>query len=556
MPSRRTFLRQTTASITSLLLAGPALLTAPSCASATRLPLRATLRGAGHATGHLLRGDGPARLPAPTQERRVEVVIIGGGISGLAARRALHRAGHSDTLLVELEPGTGGNAASGRNAASAYPWGAHYLPVPDPRDAPLLDFLRETGTLTGFDPITNTPIYNEFHLCHAPEERLLIQGRWQAGLVPELGVPDAERAEIARFFAFIETQRHAKGADGRDWFAIPVDASSTDEAVRQLDQETFEAWLDRNGYHSAHLRTYLDYCCRDDYGAILGTVSAWAGIHYFAARKGRAANADASDVLTWPEGNGFLAAHLRAAAPGPILTETLVFSLEPTPDGGVSALAYDVKAQRTTRILARRAVLATPLFVAERLLTAHFPADAARLAAHPRHHAPWLVANLTVTDVPDDRPGPPVCWDNVRHGGTSLGYVVANHQHLTTAPGPLVLTLYWPLTDAPPAEARRRAFRRSPDEWGALVLAELQTLHPHLVPLVTAVDCWLWGHGMAAPTPGTLWHSGRERLAEAIDHRIWLAHTDLSGLSVFEEAFHHGERAAAAVRQSLAAVAA
>ena len=34
------------------------------------------------------------------------------------------------------------------------------------------------------------------------------------------------------------------------------------------------------------LRWYLDYCCRDDYGAGMAQVSAWAGIHYFASRHG------------------------------------------------------------------------------------------------------------------------------------------------------------------------------------------------------------------------------------------------------------------------------
>ena len=553
--SRRTFLRQTGTSLAGLLLTGPALLTAPGCApapgsAAARAHIRVALRGAGARTGHLLRGEGAAHLPPPTAERRTEVLIVGGGVSGLAARRALHRAGHADTLLLELEPATGGNAAGGHNVVSAFPWGAHYLPIPDPRDTALLALLRETGTLTGFEAATGAPIYNEFHLCHAPEERLLINGHWQAGLVPETGVPPAEREEMARFFAFIDTQRSARGSDGRDLFAVPLDASSADEAARALDRESFAAWLDRAGYRSAYLRTYLDYCCRDDYGAPTAAVSAWAGLHYFAARKGRAANAEASDVLTWPDGNAFLARHLRAAAPGPILTETLVFRLEPTPDGGVAAWAYDVGTRTTTRVLARRAVLATPLFVSARLLAPHFAAAAAQLAAHPRYHAPWLVANLTVTDLPDAA-GAPCSWDNVRHGSASLGYVVATHQALTTAPTPLVLTLYWPLTDAPPADARRAAFGRAPDAWLAQVLAELELYHPGITPLVTAADLWLWGHGMAAPTPGTLWHSGRAALAAPFEERVWLAHTDLSGLSVFEEAFHQGERVARAVAASL-----
>jgi glycine/D-amino acid oxidase-like deaminating enzyme len=59
------------------------------------------------------------------------VVIVGAGIAGLAAGWKLARSGFADFLLVELESEAGGNSRAGRNAVSAYPWGAHYLPLPN-----------------------------------------------------------------------------------------------------------------------------------------------------------------------------------------------------------------------------------------------------------------------------------------------------------------------------------------------------------------------------------------------------------------------------------------
>jgi len=50
----------------------------------------------------------------------------------------------------------------------------------------------------------------------------------------------------------------------------------------------------------------LNYCCKDDYGSTLENTSAYAGLHYFCARRAKAANAESSAVLTWPEGNSFL----------------------------------------------------------------------------------------------------------------------------------------------------------------------------------------------------------------------------------------------------------
>ena len=61
------------------------------------------------------------------------------------------------------------------------------------------------------------------------------------------------------------------------------------------------SWLDRNKFNSPYLRWYVDYACRDDYGAHAADTSAWAGIHYFASRE----HEDKGPV-TWPEGNGWL----------------------------------------------------------------------------------------------------------------------------------------------------------------------------------------------------------------------------------------------------------
>ena len=44
-------------------------------------------------------------------------------------------------------------------------------------------------------------------------------------------------------------------------------------------------WMASQRFDSAPLRWYVNYACRDDYGASLADVSAWSGLFYFAARK-------------------------------------------------------------------------------------------------------------------------------------------------------------------------------------------------------------------------------------------------------------------------------
>src|SRR5699024_5679962 len=111
-------------------------------------------------------------------------------------------------------------------------------------------------------------------------------------------------------------------------------------AHQALDAMTFGAWLTQEGLDDEHLLWYLDYCCRDDYGAGTARVSAWAGIHYFASRHGFHAPDDAVDepresVLTWPEGNGFITQRLAEPlhAGGQLRTATSVLRITETRHG-------------------------------------------------------------------------------------------------------------------------------------------------------------------------------------------------------------------------------
>ncbi|WP_157603327.1 NAD(P)-binding protein [Spirosoma telluris] len=466
------------------------------------------------------------------------MLIIGGGVSGLSARRWLQRLGVQDVLLVEMDAHTGGNAACGQNAVSAYPFGAHYLPVPDLRSEELLQFLRESDVITG-DDANKRPIYNDYFLCHDPEERLFINGYWQEGLVPETGVPDSDKQQISRFFQLVERYKLAKGSDGLDVFAIPLDRSSTDAQFRQLDTSSFASYLDKEGFTSPYLRWYLTYCCRDDYGATLETTSAWAGIHYFASRKGQAANAGAASVLTWPQGNGFLVDQLRKQANSPIRQHLLGYDLQLNDTDGVIVKTCDVIANCTIEIKARKVIMATPQFINKHLLRT---VDPERAALTGFHYAPWMVANLTISGLPQGR-GLPLCWDNVLYDTASVGYITANHQDLQSGLQK-VITYYKPLTDLEPDVARRAAYTTPYEQWLSHIMEELEVAHPGITPYVSQADIWIWGHGMIAPAPGFIWGAERQRAAQTLANRVFFAHSDLSGISIFEEAFYQGIRAA------------
>ncbi|MBL7712073.1 MAG: FAD-dependent oxidoreductase [Chitinophagaceae bacterium] len=466
-------------------------------------------------------------------------MIVGGGVSGLSAARQLMHDGQQDFVLLELEQNTGGNASYGKNEVSAYPLGAHYIPIPNNELKEYLDFLQECDVIIDYDK-QGLPVYNELFLCHDPEERLYLNGAWQDGLVPRYGVSDAEREEFVKFFSLMDHFRALKGEDGKDVFAIPVDTSARSETARALDQITMKEWMEQENLHGNHLRWYVDYCTRDDFGTRYDQISAWAGIHYFAARKGKGANAAYHDVLTWEEGNGFLVRQLQKKSADQIRSNALVVSIEYSGDD-VRVQYLDTQTGKIGGIRAGHCIIAAPQFVAARLLKEE---NRSMLVRQHLHYVPWMVANLTVNDMLSERSGSPASWDNVIYGGKGLGYVDATHQQLQQHKGKRNLTYYYPLTDADPLTERKAAQKRTYEEWVAHVISDLKLVHPNIEQATERMDISLWGHAMAQPLPGWIHGSERQELGKSLHGRIHFAHTDLAGISIFEEAFYQGVHAA------------
>jgi hypothetical protein len=90
-------------------------------------------------------------------------------------------------------------------------------------------------------------------------------------------------------------------------------------------------------------------------------------------------------------------------------------------------------------------------------------------------------------------------------------------------------------------------------DWRAcadLALADLGRAHPDLPGLVARIDVVRWAHAMIRPTPGFCWSPALAEAAQPLG-AIHFAHTDLSGMALFEEALDHGLRAAEEVLAAL-----
>jgi hypothetical protein len=109
--------------------------------------------------------------------------------------------------------------------------------------------------------------------------------------------------------------------------------------------------------------------------------------------------------------------------------------------------------------------------------------------------------------------------------------------------GPTIFTWYHPLCDRSPRQARTELLGRDWQSCADLALTDLRRPHPEIDTLVERVDVMRWGHAMIRPRVGFVW--GSARAAAMKPYRgVHFAHSDLSGIALFEEAFCHGVRAA------------
>lgn len=492
--------------------------------------------GASLNLGHRLRQP----PPAPTSWQDVPVVIVGAGVAGLAAAWRLHRQKFTRFVLLELEPALGGTSRAGSRGIAPHPWGAHYLPAPMKENRDLLTLLGEMDIVEGTDT-EGQPLFAEHILCRDPHERLWHRGTWHEGMYLAAGASAEDHRQHRAFFREIDRLVAWRDGKGRRAFAVPRQMCSDDPRVTRLDRQSMAEWLDRRNLTSSRLRWLVDYGCRDDYGAKPEDVSAWAGLFYFAARRKKPGDAS-QPLLTWPEGNGRLVAQLASRVKQQIRLDVAVADINPTPrDVEVTAYA----GERVVGYRARKVIFAAPRFLLRYIIRPWRQAPPGYLSAFD--HGAWMVANLHLRDRPREMQLP-LAWDNVLYESRSLGYVVATHQQGRDH-GPTIFTYYYPQTHTSTLAGRRELMQLSRDEWAELVLSDLEAAHPDLRPLVERLDVMLWGHAMIRPKPGFIWGEDLKQARKPF-RGIHFAHSDLSGLALFEEAFAQGLRAADEVLRS------
>ena len=210
-------------------------------------------------------------------------------------------------------------------------------------------------------------------------------------------------------------------------------------------------YLRDRGWSSARLRWFVEYGCRDDFGATLGPDVGLGGHPLLrgAARRRAASARRLPDLAGGQRPPG--------RAPGRAAPERACARRPPSRRRAPARRAAWTSSTTTSATAAcaasarEHAVFALPRFLAALRRRRSATPPARRRASTARG---WSRTSRCATA--RSRAAFPLAWDNVLYDSPSLGYVVATHQQGRDH-GPTVFTYYLPLLDDDPRVARAAA---------------------------------------------------------------------------------------------------
>ena len=414
----------------------------------------------------------------PPISKRYDVVIVGGGASGLSAAYFLRQ---HDFLLLEKEPHFGGNAYLEEYQGQAFATGSAY----DEKGTSSEQLAREIGLTTlpvnSFDPT----IFNGRR----------IKDTWHAGL-DELPYPAAVRDSFKKFRA--------------DMLAIDITKN-----IEHLDNTPLAKYLSN---YAPEIKSWWDAYGPSNWGAKSSDTSTYVALIDF-----QEVIATEKDVrITLPGGNGALT-HKLVKTLQPKSSERLVgdatiVSVEPQKNE--VRLTY-VQGGAPHSVGAKFVIMATPKFITSRIVAGL--SDAQQDAMSSYHYCPYPVINM-IFDKPIYNRG----YDTWCPGNSFTDFIVADWV-VQKQPGYKqknnILTFYAPL-----AEVERKKLLKIDDcrQIAASVLRDFQKLLPEFAAAdPVEVHFYRRGHPMFVATPGTF-----TKIIPAASQpleRVFFANTDSIG---------------------------
>jgi protoporphyrinogen oxidase len=452
---------------------------------------------------HQVRDKGSDSFARPPASARHDVVVVGGGVSGLAAAYRLQQ---HDFLLLEKEPHWGGNAYGMEYEGSVYATGSAFLT----KDEYTYRFAREIG-------LTPLPVENSDPSIIRGE---FVADTWGDGL-DKLPYPAPVREGFKKF--------------RKEMLAIDV---------RKRHRDLFgQPFSDFMKAYPSELKQWWDNFGPSNWGAASQDTAAAIGIY---SLQEMADESRSDDRYTWPGGLGAITKKL-AEILGPkykdrMLTDATTVAVVP---GKQEVQVTYMHSGELKTVAAKAVIMATPKFITRRIVES-LPEKQSDAMKQIRY-VPYPVVNL-IFDKPVFNRG----YDTWCPGGNTFTDFIVADWVVRKQPGYRqkfnIISCYTPMKEDDRGYLLTEIGCR---KIAANVLADFQKLLPETNVDPIEVHIYRRGHPMYMSTP-RLYTETQPLTREPMD-RVFFANTDCEGpVSTTNEGILAAQRAVKQVEARLA----
>jgi oxygen-dependent protoporphyrinogen oxidase len=427
---------------------------------------------------HEVRDNGSQSFARAPASARHDVVIVGGGVSGLAAA---YRLRHRDFLLLEKEPHWGGNAYEMEFEGSTYATGSAFMA----RDEYAYEFSKEIG----LEPL---PV-------NSPDASIIL-----GELVPDTWGTGLDKLPYSR------TIRESFKKFKKEMLAIDVD-----KRPAELDNTPFSDFMKD---YPTELKQWWDGYGPSNWGATSDRTTAGLAIQ---ALQEMVEESGTDDRYTWPGGLGALtkklADILEVTHKDRMQTGSTIVAVVPGKEE--VQVTYLIGGESKT-VSAKAVIMATPKFITRRIVEG-LP-DKQSEAMQQIHYIPYPVVNL-IFDKPVFNHG----YDTWCPGNCFTDFVVADwviQKQAGYRQKFNILSCYTPMKQQDRSQLLTENGARG---IAANVLRDFQKLMPKLNIDPVEVHIYRRGHPLYMSEPGL--YTQVQPLARHAMDRVFFANTDSEG---------------------------
>jgi len=408
-----------------------------------------------------------------------EYLIVGGGIAGMSAAYKLK---DKEFLLFELSDSLGGSSSGSIHSKIPLCHGAHYdLSYPSYYGKETLKMLEELD-IVDYESFSDSWKFvdKQYLIPKNKESQTFAYDGFRKDVLPEV----TEKAP------FLELMKSYVGK-------MPMPTRLIHEDYKKLSDISFLSWLQEKIAISHEFLEGLDYHMKDDFGAGANTVSALAGIHYFACRP---YFTQPVELFSPPEGNVYFIHKILDKLPKDKVATSHLVKMIKENNRGFEVEVVDAIKKEITKVNCTKIIYAGH----KHTLKYIFPSDYHLF--QKTEYAPWVVVNFIFNTSWKSS----AFWQNeiISKDNALLGFVDSKAQY-PASEDKRVLTVYYCFL--PEEREMMSMIEKRKQTFIDQTLTHLDKYFGRsLKNQVEKVIIKQMGHAMPIPKPGYLFKDGNE----------------------------------------------